>query len=150
MHCCWVNPRQKLEKKSHENVHDLIPFFGRNEIFKLLQTAQIKLVCQNVLSTYNLKNVKLYDKAVSWHIAAIVIRAHSDQKLHIWTNWMYFSRSQLFSTLPLGWLYFRFNVITMHPWFINSWGLFEQIWIVVERRQHLLSDIHATLFLLKI
>ena len=32
----------------------------------------------------------------------------------------------------------------------GSYDVFEQIWMVVERRQHLLNDVHAMLFLLKI
>ena len=34
-------------------------------------TTQIALVCQNVLSRYNLKNIRLYDRAVSWQIAIL-------------------------------------------------------------------------------
>ena len=37
-----------------------------------------------------------------------------------------------------------------HPWFVTSYDLFEQILVGVKRRQHLLSNVHATLFLLKI
>ena len=62
---------ESCKKYSLENVHDLITFFVRNESFKLLQTTQLALVYQNVLSTYNLKNVKLYDRAISWQIATL-------------------------------------------------------------------------------
>ena len=47
-------------------------FLGENESFKLLPlTTQIALICQNVLSMYDLKNVKLYDRAVSWRITTL-------------------------------------------------------------------------------
>ena len=36
------------------------------------------------------------------------------------------------------------------PLFVTSYNHFEQIWMFVERCQHLLSEVHATLFLLKI
>ena len=52
----------------------------------------------------------------------------------------------LFWKLPLGSLGFGFNVIAIHPWFVTSYDLFEQFWIIVERRQLLLIDVHATLF----
>ena len=52
-------------------------------------------------------------------------------------------------TLPLGWLSFGFNVIAVDIWFVTSYDRFEQIWIIVERLQHLLNEVHATLFFLK-
>ena len=39
-----------------------------------MKTIQIALVCQNVLSMYNPKNVKLYDRAVSWQVATPGLR----------------------------------------------------------------------------
>ena len=36
-----------------------------------------------------------------------------------------------------------------HTWFVISYDVFEQIWIVVECRQHLLFDVQATLFSLQ-
>ena len=41
---------------------------------------------------------------------------------------------------------FGFIVIAIQPGLVASYDLFEQIFIVVERRQHLLSDVLATLF----
>ena len=38
----------------------------------------------------------------------------------------------------------RFHIVAIQPWFATSYELFEQIWIVVKRSQHLLSDVHAT------
>ena len=48
--------------------------------------------------------------------------------------------SLFFWILPLEWLDLGFNVITIHPWFVTSYDLFEQIWIVGERHQYLLSE----------
>ena len=36
-----------------------------------------------------------------------------------------------------------FNVIAIHPRLITTYDLFEQIWIVVERSQHHLSDVYG-------
>ena len=80
---------------------------------------------------------------------AITIEENSEQNLHIWLNLRCFLRCGLW-TLLLGWLGFGFNVITIHSWFVTSCDLFEQIWILIERRQHLLSDVHVALCLLKI
>ena len=60
---------ESCKKYSHENFHNLIQFFGGDESFKFL--LHIALVCQNVLSTYNLKNVKFYDRAISSQIATL-------------------------------------------------------------------------------
>ena len=51
------------------------------------------------------------------------------------------NRSWLFWMLPLKWLGLGVNVIAIHSWFVTSYDLFRQIWIVVEHCQHLLSDV---------
>ena len=49
-----------------------IHFLGEMNLLSYCKhKTQIALVCQNVLSTYNLKNVKLCDGAVSWQIATL-------------------------------------------------------------------------------
>ena len=42
------------------------------------------------------------------------------------------------------------HVSCLHPWFVTSYDLYERIRIIVERRKNLLSNIQATLILLKI
>ena len=112
------------------------------------------LVPFNAAPVTNFKVVFLIDRTTLWQEFmmhhAIAIEENSEKNLYIWQNLMCFFRSWLFCTFPLEWLGFGFNIIPIHPWFITSYDLFEQICIVVKRCQHLLSDVHATLFLLKI
>ena len=100
------------------------------------------------LSAYNFKVVFLSDRTTLWQEFivhhAIAIEENSEWNLHICPNLMCFFRSWLFWTLPLGWLGFGFNIIAIHPWFVTSKS--EQIWIVVERCKHLLTDVHAKKF----
>ena len=104
-------------------------------------------------SAHNFKVLFLIDGTTLWQEFmmhhAIAVEENSDQNLHISPNLTCFFRSWLFSTLPLGWLFFNFNVIAIYPWFVTSYDLLKQIWIVIERRKHLLSDVHVELFLLK-
>ena len=69
-------------------------------------------------------------------------RRNSRQNLHIWLNFMCFFRFWLCCMLPLGWN-FGFNIIALHPWFVTSYNLFKQIWIIVERHQHILTNATA-------
>ena len=55
-------------------------------------------------------------------------------------------RSWLVRQLPLGWLSFGFHVITINPWFVTSYDPLEQIWVVADRDQYLLSNVNAILF----
>ena len=64
---------------------------------------------------------------------AIIMKENSEQKLHIWPNLTCFFRFWLFWTLPLRWL-----------GFVTSYDILNE----VERPQHLLSDVHVTLFYL--
>ena len=57
-----------------------------------------------------------------------------------------FISSIIAQRFPLGWLGFGFNVTALHPWFVTSYDHIEQIWIIIEGCQHLLSDVHAMLF----
>ena len=52
---------ESCKKLSNESAHELIQFFCQITFFKSLQTTQIMVVCQNVLSMIMLKNVKLSD-----------------------------------------------------------------------------------------
>ena len=105
-------------------------------------------------STHNVKKAVLIDRTtllqefLKHH--TIAIEKNSEQNLHFWPNFTCFFRSWLLWTLPLGWLGFGFIVIVIHPWFVTNYDLFEQIWIVIERLQYFLNDVHVTLFLLKI
>ena len=75
---------------------------------------------------------------------AIASEEISKQNLHIWPNLMCFFRCWLFRTFPLGWFGVGFNVTAIHRLLVTSYDLFKQIWIVVEHRQHLLSDVNVT------
>ena len=50
----------------------------------------------------------------------------------------------------LRWLSLGFHVITLNPWFVNSYDSLEQIWVVADRGQWLLSNVNAMLFLVEI
>ena len=105
-------------------------------------------------SALNFKVVFIIDRTTLWQEFmmhhAIAIEENSEQNLHIWPNLICFFRSWLFWTLPLQWFDFGFNVVAIHLWFVTNYDLFEQIWIVIERHELLLSDVHVTLFFLKL
>ena len=63
----------------------------------------------------------------------------------------YYLRKNLIKEIVLTWwLGFDFNVIAIHPWCVNSYDSFKEIWIVVDSSQHLLSNVQATLLCLKL
>ena len=80
---------------------------------------------------------------------AMIIKENSEQNLDIWPNLTCFFRSWWFSVLTLGRLCFGFDVTTIYSWFVTSYNLFKQIWILVDVIQDSLSDGHATGFLSK-
>ena len=76
---------------------------------------------------------------------------HDNQRKQWAKPWHLTELDVLFSVLVIQWasigtigLWFRY------PWFVTSYDLFKQIWIVVDVIQHFLSDGHATGFLVKI
>ena len=95
-----------------------------------------------IASRHNFKLVFLIFRTTLWQELmmhhAIVIEQNSEQNLHIWPNLTW-------SFSVLGWSGFDLNVIAKYPWFVTSYDLFQQIWIVIELLQHLLSDVHVIL-----
>ena len=91
-----------------------------------------------IASMHNFLIVFIIDRKTLWH-HVIAFEENSEQNIHFWPYLTYSFRSWLFWMLPFDWLGFGFNIIA-------SYDLFEQVWIVFEHRQHLLSDVHATLF----
>ena len=123
-------------------------------IFPQFCTFLTKCLAQ---SAHNFKVVFLIDPTTLWQEFmmhhAIASEENSQLNLHIWPNLTCFFLFRLFWALPLRWLEFgctSWSYMVRHTWLVTSYDLFEQIWIVVERRPHLLSDVHAKLFFLKI
>ena len=92
------------------------------------------ILCVSDESAHNFKVVFLIDHTTFWHEFmmhhAIEIKENREQNLYIWPNLMSFFWCWLLWRLPLGWLDFGFNVIFIHPWFVTSSDLSEQIWIL--------------------
>ena len=93
-------------------------------------------------SAYNFKIAFLIDRTTLWqefmrhHV--IVIEENSEQNLHILPN-----LSSFFGLRSSGRFHWNDWALDIHPWFVTSYDLLEEIWIVVERPQHFLSDVHA-------
>ena len=96
-------------------------------------------------SAHNFKVVFLIDRTTLWpefmlhHANAN--EENSEKNLHILPKLKGFFRSWFFWMLPLGWHGFGFNVIAIHPVIRHQLWPF---WANLDRRQHLLSDVHAT------
>ena len=117
----------------------------QNSLFCTFLTNSLTQLAHNFKIVFLIDRSILCQKFMMSH--AIAIEENGERNLHIWPNLSCFFQLWLFWTL--GWLGFGFNVIAIHPWFVPSYDLFEQTWIVIEHRQHFLSDFPATLVLLK-
>ena len=93
-------------------------------------------------SAHNFKVVLIIDRTTknrwSWQEFImhhdIAIEKNSEQNLHIWSNLRCFFGCWHFWTLPLKWLCFVSNVLAIHPWFITSYDIYEQIFNISMRR----------------
>ena len=102
-------------------------------------------------SPHNLKVIFLIDHTTLWQafIRHCNRRKQWAKPLHL-TELEVVSSVLAFLETFIGIFGLWFQWHSHHSWFVASCDLFMQIWIVVECRQHLLSDFPATLFLLKI